>query len=59
MAMPFLASRCGLDDFLTGTRREMLETTLSEQEAAFRSVATGLNVLEHAPLISVVSAQAN
>jgi hypothetical protein len=49
MAMPFLASRCGLDDFLTGTRRDMLETTLSEQEAAFHSVATGLNVLEHAP----------
>jgi len=59
MAMPFLASRCGLDDFLTGTRRRMLKTTLSEQEATFRSVATGLNVLEHASLMSVVSAQAN
>ena len=59
MALTFLASRCGLDDFLARLRRGKLENAVSEEVVVFRSVATRFKVLEHASLIPVVPAQSN
>jgi hypothetical protein len=53
-----MASRCGLDDFLTASRTGNVENTLSEEAVVFRSVAMRLNVPEHDSLMPVVSAQA-
>jgi hypothetical protein len=59
MALTFIGSLCGLDDFLARPRRGKLENTLSEEVVVFRSVVARFNVLEHASQLPVVSAQAN
>jgi hypothetical protein len=59
VALTFIASRFGLDDFLAGPRRGKLENTRSEEVVVSRSVATRFKVLKHASLIPVVPAQSN